>query len=93
MPEENIQKLKKDKVTSLLMGERSAQSLMLNYICFVDVCVCFPLFFKIVPNVQLLMNDDQLTKYLPSHGDRLAVHGYCRRKGKNPVVRKSKLYE
>ncbi|CAL8312655.1 unnamed protein product [Arctogadus glacialis] len=48
---------------------------------------------KIDPNVLLLMNDDQLTEYLPSYGDRLAVLGYCRLKGKNPVARKSKLFE
>jgi hypothetical protein len=53
-------------------------------------CVCvFSSFFKIDPNVLLLMNDDQLTEYLPSYGDRLAVLGYCRLKGKNPVARKS----
>ena len=57
-------------------------------------CVCvFSSFFKIDPNVLLLMNDDQLTEYLPSYGDRLAVLGYCRLKGKNPVARKSKLFE
>ncbi|XP_041938181.1 uncharacterized protein LOC121699809 [Alosa sapidissima] len=39
------------------------------------------------------MTDAQLTTYLPSYGDRLAVLGYCRRKGNCPVARKSKLFE
>ncbi|KAG5263247.1 hypothetical protein AALO_G00284210, partial [Alosa alosa] len=48
---------------------------------------------KIDPNVLLVMTDAQLTTYLPSYGDRLAVLGYCRRKGNCPVARKSKLFE
>lgn len=39
------------------------------------------------------MTDEQLKEYLPSYGDRLAVLGYCRRKGNNPAGRKSKLFE
>ncbi|KAG5264083.1 hypothetical protein AALO_G00271930 [Alosa alosa] len=48
---------------------------------------------KIDPNVLLVMTDAQLTTYLPSYGDRLAVLGYCRRKGNCPVARQSKLFE
>ncbi|XP_062399900.1 uncharacterized protein LOC134089473 [Sardina pilchardus] len=48
---------------------------------------------KIDPNALLFMTDDQLIKYLPCYGDRLAVLGFCRRKGNCPVARKSKLFE
>ncbi|KAG9273844.1 hypothetical protein AMEX_G10611 [Astyanax mexicanus] len=48
---------------------------------------------KIDSSVVLLMTDDQLKKYLPSYGDRLAVLGYCRRKEHNPVGRKLKLFD
>ncbi|CAM4735478.1 unnamed protein product [Leuciscus chuanchicus] len=40
-----------------------------------------------------LMTDDQLKEYLPSYGDRLAIHGYCRRKEQDPRGRKSKLFD
>lgn len=39
------------------------------------------------------MTDEQLREYLPSYGDRLAVMGFCRRKGEESRVRKSKLFE
>nr|XP_020470522.1 uncharacterized protein LOC109968535 [Monopterus albus] len=48
---------------------------------------------KIDSSVIRLMTDDQLSHYLPSYGDRLAVFGYCRRKDKDPSTRKSKLFE
>ncbi|XP_073727925.1 uncharacterized protein [Misgurnus anguillicaudatus] len=48
---------------------------------------------KIDCSVLQLMTDDQLKEYLPSYGDRLAVHGYCRRKEKDPTGRKSKLFD
>ncbi|XDV50949.1 hypothetical protein PO909_019913 [Leuciscus waleckii] len=38
------------------------------------------------------MTDDRLKEYLPSYGDRLAIHGYCRRKEQDPRGRKSKLF-
>ncbi|XP_073683553.1 uncharacterized protein [Garra rufa] len=48
---------------------------------------------KIDCSVIQLMTDDQLKEYLPSYGDRLAVHGYCRRKEQDPGGRKARLFD
>lgn len=39
------------------------------------------------------MTDEQLKKYFPSYGDRLAILAFCRRKTNDPSNRKSKLFE
>ncbi|XP_039478078.1 uncharacterized protein LOC120443440 [Oreochromis aureus] len=45
---------------------------------------------KIDASVISLMTDEELKTYLPSYGDRLAVFGFCRRRGSS---RKSALFE
>ncbi|XP_019209152.1 uncharacterized protein LOC109197829 isoform X1 [Oreochromis niloticus] len=45
---------------------------------------------KIDASVISLMTDEELKTYLPSYGDRLAVFGFCRRRGSS---RKSVLFE